>query len=111
MPRALEACRSDENDPKRTSARIESRSAAVPHRVPTQGGRQRPIQNNSGRPQGFAGPSASGLTMRVSLSADLDGSGLIANDPDHNQFLDVSYFAQTPGGQRRKLTPHATATR
>ena len=30
-------------------------------------------------------------------------SGLIANDPDHNQFVDVSYFAQTPGGQRRKL--------
>jgi hypothetical protein len=27
---------------------------------------------------------------------------LIANDPDHNQFVDVSYFAQTPGGQRRK---------
>ena len=43
----------------------------------------------------------------VSLSADLDGLGLIANDPDHNhnhnQFVDVSYFAQTPGGQRRKL--------
>jgi hypothetical protein len=26
------------------------------------------------------------------------GSGLIANDPDHNQFVDVSYFPQTPGG-------------
>jgi len=42
-------------------------------------------------------------SIDVSLSADLDGSGLIANDPDHNQFVDVSYFAQTPGGQRRKL--------
>jgi hypothetical protein len=33
----------------------------LPHRVPTQeGGRQRPasLQNNSGRPQGLAGPSA-----------------------------------------------------
>src|SRR5438876_6516608 len=28
----------------------------------------------------------------------------IANNPDHNQFVDVSYFAQTPGGRRRKLT-------
>ena len=36
-------------------------------------------------------------SIDVSLSADLDGSGLIANDPDHNQFVDVSYFAQTPG--------------
>ena len=42
-------------------------------------------------------------SIDVSLSADLDGSGLIANDPDHNQFVDVSYFAQTRGGQRRKL--------
>ena len=36
-------------------------------------------------------------SIDVSLSANLDGSGLIANDPDHNQFVDVSYFAQTPG--------------
>jgi uncharacterized membrane protein len=50
-------------------------------------------------------------SIDVSLSADLDGSGLIANDPDHNQFVDVSYFAQTPGGQRRKLTPHAKKRR
>jgi hypothetical protein len=42
-------------------------------------------------------------SIDVSLSANLDGSGLIANDPDHNQFVDVSYFAQTPGEQRRKL--------
>jgi hypothetical protein len=36
-------------------------------------------------------------SIDVNLSADLDGSGLIANDPSHNQFVDVSYFAQTSG--------------
>jgi hypothetical protein len=28
-------------------------------------------------------------------------TSLIANDPGHNQSVDVSYFAQTPDGQRR----------
>jgi hypothetical protein len=27
-----------------------------------------------------------------------------ANDPDHNQFLDLSYFAQTLGDKGEKLT-------
>ena len=29
-------------------------------------------------------------------------TSMIANHPGHNQFVDVSYFAQTPGGQGRK---------
>src|SRR6266699_445339 len=29
-------------------------------------------------------------------------TSFIANEPGHNQFADVSYFAQTPDGQRRK---------
>src|SRR5712692_1059462 len=29
-------------------------------------------------------------------------TSLIADDPGHNQSVDVSYFAQTPDGQRRK---------
>jgi hypothetical protein len=46
----------------------------------------------------------------------LDGnrcSGWIANDPGHNQSVDVSYFAQTPDGQRRKANNnrYAIATR
>jgi hypothetical protein len=35
-------------------------------------------------------------SIDVSLSADLDGL-----PPGHNQSVDVSYFAQTPDGQRR----------
>jgi hypothetical protein len=30
-------------------------------------------------------------------------TSLIANDPGHNQSVDVSYFAQTPDGQWRMI--------
>jgi hypothetical protein len=40
-------------------------------------------------------------SIDVSLSADLEGYELDSNDAGHNQSVDVSYFAQTPDGQRR----------
>jgi hypothetical protein len=40
-------------------------------------------------------------SIDVSLSADLEGYELDSNDAGHNQSVDVSYFAQTPNGQRR----------
>jgi hypothetical protein len=70
-----------------------------------------PYQCDATDPKPTCGAQDLERSIDVSLSADLDGSGLIANDPDHNQFVDVSYFAQTPGGQRRKLTPHAKKRR
>jgi hypothetical protein len=43
-------------------------------------------------------------------ASGFDGPGLIANDPDHNQLVDVSYFAQTPGaGISRKLPQNSKA--
>jgi hypothetical protein len=70
-----------------------------------------PYQCDATDPKPTCGAQDLERSIDVSLSAGLDGSGLIANDPDHNQFVDVIYFAQTPGGQRRKLTLHAKKRR
>jgi hypothetical protein len=45
------------------------------------------------------------IALKLPLRTRSDGgnrcSDWIANDPGHNQSVDVSYFAQTPDGQRR----------
>jgi hypothetical protein len=53
---------------------------------------------NDQDPETTCGAQGPQRSIDGSLSADIDGSGLLTDDPDY-EFVDVSSFAQTPGSK------------